>query len=430
VVALGHRDDGWYVDGITVYGAINDPQIAPELELTTFGSAQSCPATAADNCNQALGTNGFIVDFTLANADNDGTIALGEQITLDASQTLNPGGCADGVPQFKFTKVNGATTTILQDWSTDASVQYSEQVNGDNFKVQVRCSSDFSCQTLATGPPEAAAGCIPPGLRFAGAAAPPSSGNSPWMASPAASQNAPFPFTIWEFGTTACGARGAAGALLCATTHNWEHGIDPAAPPVQTCHAQLPMARANVYITTGAMPLVPITVATLWGPFDAAAFGAAVGEVCSVPFGAAVPFNPNTCDITPMPGTSLVGGVCVGGASPAGTPCTVAGDCVAPDTCSVTAPPAPPVLDVTCGDSAIPAVNTYVLYATGYSTTVGGAACTSPAGAPWGGPPPVAAANVDLPGPYGCYRFDDDTVTPVGPAAAFAPPFIPGSGCP
>ena len=58
------------------------------------------------------------MDFHVKDTDANGVISLGEQILLDASQSTNPGGCADGVTQFRFAK-NGVT---IQDWSTAASV--------------------------------------------------------------------------------------------------------------------------------------------------------------------------------------------------------------------------------------------------------------------------------------------------------------------
>ncbi|HEU5217137.1 MAG TPA: thrombospondin type 3 repeat-containing protein, partial [Gemmatimonadales bacterium] len=106
---IGTSDDGWWVDAIYLTGAVTTPS-APIVDPTTIPLSTQCPASAAANCDQSLGSNGFTVSFTVDDSDQDGVISPGEQITLDASQTLNPGGCADGVPQFRFSRINGPTT--------------------------------------------------------------------------------------------------------------------------------------------------------------------------------------------------------------------------------------------------------------------------------------------------------------------------------
>jgi hypothetical protein len=139
---LGSGDDGWWVDSIRLTGAVTTPA-APIVEVTTIPLTTQCPATAAANCNEAAGSSGFNVSFTLAESNPDGVIVAGELITLDASQTLNPGGCADGVPQYRFFG-NGS---VIQEFSTAASVTLGNATTADLFQVQVRCSSDFSCTT-------------------------------------------------------------------------------------------------------------------------------------------------------------------------------------------------------------------------------------------------------------------------------------------
>ena len=102
------------------------------------------------------GTNGgFNVVFTITDADGDGVVVSGESLLLDASQTVNTGGCADGVAQFKFYGgLDG--TTVLQDWSSAGSLRLGNTTDLELYKVQVRCSSDFACTTLPTGPPTGA----------------------------------------------------------------------------------------------------------------------------------------------------------------------------------------------------------------------------------------------------------------------------------
>ncbi|HEU5181571.1 MAG TPA: thrombospondin type 3 repeat-containing protein, partial [Candidatus Polarisedimenticolia bacterium] len=363
---IGTSDDGWWVDAIHLSGVVTTPS-APVVDPTTIPLTTQCPASAAANCNEGLGSNGFTVNFTVDDTDQDGAISPGEQITLDASQTLNPGGCADGVPQFRFSRINGPTT-VIQDWSTDSSIQLSNEVAGDNYGVEVRCSSDTSCTTALVSPPLGAAGCTP-GIKIADPPVAPCTGNNSL-----AGQCNPG-FSTWSFGSTACGALGSGGSLICGTWHNWEHHNDPdGAPAGNICHARVPALWGNSFITTGALPNsvagdAGLTPTTVWGPM-------AAGSVsCNVVLGGG--FAPNSCDI-----------------SPGGAPVVV--------------PVGPVPSDFTCGDTVAPALGTVTYYLAGYHTIVNGAACTAPA-------PPVGAGvtNLDypvagnpLPAANDCYRWD------------------------
>ncbi|HEU5182426.1 MAG TPA: thrombospondin type 3 repeat-containing protein, partial [Candidatus Polarisedimenticolia bacterium] len=350
---IGVSDDGWWVDAIHITGAITAP-FSPIVDPTTIPLTTQCPATAAANCDQSLGSNGFTVSFTVDDTDQDGVISPGEQITLDASQTLNPGGCADGVPQFRFSRINGPTT-VLQDWSTDPTIQLSNEVDGDNYGVEVRCSSDFSCTTALVSPPLGAAGCAPLGLRIAEPPVAPCTGNNS-----VAGQCLPG-FTTWTFGPS-CAALGAGASLICATTHNWEHHNDPDGVPAgQVCHARAPQLWGNSFISTGPLTIPPPTIT--WGPI--------AGAVCNTPIGTG--FSPNSCDV-----------------SPGGPPITV--------------PVGPVPADITCGDPAVPPPNTVTFYLAGYHTVVSGAACTAPVPAP-----PPSVVNIDYAGSTDCYRWDDDS---------------------
>jgi len=159
---IGTSDDGWWIDDIQVTGAVETP-VSPVVDSGPV-AATSCPASSLDNCNQALGTtpgassafSGFNVSFNVTDADGDGVVVAGESLLLDASQTANPGGCTDGVPQFIILKVDGSGTSVLQDWSSSGSLRFGNTVEGDLYQVQVRCSSDFSCTTAPVGPPTAA----------------------------------------------------------------------------------------------------------------------------------------------------------------------------------------------------------------------------------------------------------------------------------
>jgi hypothetical protein len=149
---IGTRDDGWWIDSIQITGGVTT-QVTPVVETASIPLSAQCPATTAAKCNEALGTNGFTPDFRISDADGDGVVVDGESLLLDASQTANPGGCADGVAQFRFSKVDGGGTTILQDWSTAGSLKLGNTVGGDLYQVEIRCSSDTSCTTSPIGPP-------------------------------------------------------------------------------------------------------------------------------------------------------------------------------------------------------------------------------------------------------------------------------------
>ncbi len=360
---IGTADDGWWVDGIQLTGAITTPA-SPVLEPTTIPLTIQCPASAAANCDQSLGSNGFTVNFTLDDTDGDGVISPGEEITLDASQTLNPGGCADGVPQFRFSRINGPTT-VIQDWSTAASIKLSNEVDGDNFGVEVRCSSDFSCTSALTSPPSGSGACAPGGLRMGEAPVAPCVTGENLVPGQCAAG-----FTAWSFGAAACGALGAPGSLICATTHNWEHHIDPDTFPPhlgRVCHARVPALWGNAFVSTGPLPVVPppLLLVVPWNPIPIASAS------CNVPGGAL-----NTCDVD---GAGFFA-----------------------------VPPGALPADFTCGDSAIPPVGTVTFYEAGYSGMVAGAACTA------------VGPNFDAPAPQDCYRWD----------AAAALGLVLGPACP
>jgi len=379
---IATSDDGWWLDEIQVTGAITNP-VSPVVDPTTIPLVNQCPTVAGSECNQALGTNGFNISFTIDDTDQDSVPSPGEQILLDASQTTNPGGCANGVPQFQFSKTNGATT-ILQSWSTAASIQLSNAVEGDIFKVEVRCSSDLSCTTAPTGPPSGAAVCNGnPFHNFVNVA----NGNAP---------QAPG-FTTWLFGAS-CATAGAGASNICAQVHNFLHGSDPAVPGGNNFR-MVPQQWGNVYISTGALAVGGtdggMSATSPWAPIAGAICGGTGGVVPS-PANALVPgpWAPNSCDVSPGgPGIPL--NICPAGAAPQ---------------------------DIACGDAGTPAVGTVVYYLAGYHAV----------GAPGGGcgaiaPALPATSAVFVPGFAGadCYRIDDDASV----GGAFTPVINAGVGC-
>ena len=153
---VGTHDDGWWIDSIQLTGAIVSP-VTPLVEPDVITLAGWCPTTVM--CTPAT-NGGFDIVFTITDADGDGVVVSGETLLLDASQTVNTGGCVDGAAQFKFYGgIDG--TTVLQDWSSAGSLKVGNTTELELYKVQARCSSDFNCTTLPTGPPTGAAinGC-------------------------------------------------------------------------------------------------------------------------------------------------------------------------------------------------------------------------------------------------------------------------------
>jgi len=110
-----------------------DPDPAP---------AGTCPLPAAQ-CNPALGTDqGFAPALVVTDANGDGIFEKGENVEFSATATTNPGGCANGVTEYRFLR----GTQVVQDWSANAF--YREGVQTDaTYKVLARCNSTPACTT-------------------------------------------------------------------------------------------------------------------------------------------------------------------------------------------------------------------------------------------------------------------------------------------
>jgi hypothetical protein len=132
-------DDGWWLDDILITGAIQQ-QITPNPDVKA-PLAGSCPTT----CNPAVGDGGTTPVLALHDSDGDGIVERGERITLDASASTLPGGCSNGVAQFRFERDN----VVVQDWSTN-SLFLDAPLKDASYKVKVRCSANIACAS-ATG---------------------------------------------------------------------------------------------------------------------------------------------------------------------------------------------------------------------------------------------------------------------------------------
>jgi hypothetical protein len=134
------NDDGWWVDDINITGAITS-QVSPVADVHT-PPASTCPA-AGTECNPALGTDhGFNPVLVAADSDGDGIFEKGENVFFSAVNTTNPGGCANGVTEYRFLR-NGQ---VVQDWSAQPAFQEGVQVDA-TYQVLARCSATAVCTT-------------------------------------------------------------------------------------------------------------------------------------------------------------------------------------------------------------------------------------------------------------------------------------------
>jgi thrombospondin type 3 repeat protein len=167
------HDDGWWLDNIDITGVIT-AQVSPEPDPKP-APATACPATAADNCNEnqaatdkgtiprikATDPSGNTIEGCVggptpgaactadAQCGTSGTCSLlvavsGQAIFISAVDSVIPGGCADGGPQFQFTK-NGV---VVQDWNGKPSFKDTPETYSPAYSVLVRCSSDTSCTSV------------------------------------------------------------------------------------------------------------------------------------------------------------------------------------------------------------------------------------------------------------------------------------------
>jgi hypothetical protein len=135
-------DDGWWIDDVTVNGAITT-QMTPLPDTST--RANSCPAQA---CNPAVGDAGTAatLDITdLAGRPVDAVTFVpvaGQTLRLSASGSTLPGGC-NGVAEYEIRK-NGA---VILDWSPKPFVLDAPDATA-HYAVRVRCSADHDCTSV------------------------------------------------------------------------------------------------------------------------------------------------------------------------------------------------------------------------------------------------------------------------------------------
>jgi hypothetical protein len=134
------NDDGWWIDDISVTGAITQ-QVVPIAD-NKAAPASTCPATAATKCDPTQGDKGFAVSLAVNDANHNGIYENGETVELSAAGTTNPGGCAGGESEFQFLK-NGV---VAQNFSAQSIFKDSPTADA-SYQVMARCSSNLACTT-------------------------------------------------------------------------------------------------------------------------------------------------------------------------------------------------------------------------------------------------------------------------------------------
>jgi subtilase family protein/thrombospondin type 3 repeat protein len=165
------HDDGWWIDAITISGALQDT-FTPAADNATPANGV-CPT---DRCDQAQADKGYLVKLAVLNtggnplprfcsitqttvctqdadcAPSGGTCVIdpfaaeGERVIVSAVATENPGKCVGGMTQYLFLS-NGA---MVQDWSSNP-IYVDHPTKDSNYRVRVRCSVDTTtCTTDGT----------------------------------------------------------------------------------------------------------------------------------------------------------------------------------------------------------------------------------------------------------------------------------------
>ncbi len=136
-----NTDDGWWVDDISITGAITS-QASPDADVKA-PPAGTCPA-AGDECDQTQGTGGYVISLTANDANGNGIFENGERVGLDASGTANPGGCANGATEYRFFKDG----QVVREFSA-SPFHNDSPTSFATYAVVARCSTDQAC-TSAT----------------------------------------------------------------------------------------------------------------------------------------------------------------------------------------------------------------------------------------------------------------------------------------
>jgi Thrombospondin type 3 repeat len=144
--ASSQHDDGWWVDNISVTGAITT-QVAPQFDTKAPPNPPSvCTFAGGQLCDPSQGDHGFVVNLTIADANGNGIYEKGEAIELSAATTTNPGQCSTGIVEYQFLK-NGV---VAQDFSANPVFRDGALADA-TYQVKAACSSAPSICTTTTG---------------------------------------------------------------------------------------------------------------------------------------------------------------------------------------------------------------------------------------------------------------------------------------
>ncbi len=140
------QDDGWWLDDVRVTGAVDTQDSRLPDDDPAAGGV--CPIL---KCDPSIGDNGTgaalsATDLAGNVIDGIGVVAIaGGTIRITAAGSSLPGGCVDGVPEYRFFRKG----VLARDWSTGPSFE-DAPASDALYSVRLRCSSDHAC-TSATG---------------------------------------------------------------------------------------------------------------------------------------------------------------------------------------------------------------------------------------------------------------------------------------
>jgi hypothetical protein len=138
------QDDGWWLDDITVTGAIQS-QFTPQPD-TRPSPGNACPTLV---CNPAIGDGGTNVILKITDVNGnvlDGVNSFpfaGQSIHVSAIDSTIPGLCVGGVAEYEFSK-NGV---VVQPFGPK-SFYLDGPESTANYSVRARCSTAFACTSI------------------------------------------------------------------------------------------------------------------------------------------------------------------------------------------------------------------------------------------------------------------------------------------
>ena len=138
------QDDGWWIDNITLTGALQE-QFTPTAD--TVPRTGTCPS---DPCDQTVGDAGTSVALEVTDLSGrpvDGASFVpvaGQTLRLSAAGSTLPGGCAGGAIEYQFLK-GGA---VFQEYSPKPFALDSPE-STTRYQAHARCSADHGCTSVA-----------------------------------------------------------------------------------------------------------------------------------------------------------------------------------------------------------------------------------------------------------------------------------------